>query len=1234
MVLTAGASTGAPAPPEAPEPPGHAGAAGGGGRLVTLVTGDRVLVGAGEPGRETVTMVPGPDSPSDAVQIRRAGDRTYVLPAAAQPFLAAGTLDPGLFDVTGLIAQGYGDEGRSTLPLIVQYADADAGARAAGRELPGGTVTGTLNSIDAVAVDQDKDTASQFWATFSQAAGAGARAGADAISHVWLDGTVRASLDESVPQIGAPQAWENGYAGAGAVIAILDTGVDATHPDLSGQVVAEQNFSMSDDTVDRFGHGTHVASIAAGTGAASDGGFRGVAPEARLISGKVLDDYGSGQMSDVIAGMEWAVEQGADVVNLSLSSEPTDGQDPAALAVDRLTEESGVLFVTSAGNAGPGRETVASPATANAALAVGAVDGDDVLAPFSSRGPRLTDGAVKPEITAPGVEITAARSTTLGDGGVGEPSDDPYLALDGTSMAAPHVAGAAAILAGQHPDWSASQLRAVLMSTAAPTPEISIYEQGAGRVDVAGATTVSVVPSEGELEFGYYRWPHDDIEPVTREVTYTNVSDAPVTVDVAVTTTGAEPPPEGSITVTPSELAIPAGGTATATVTVDATGLDPGNYEAAVVATDSQTQRSVRIPVGWFVEPEMYDVTVRLVDRAGAPASGEVEVVDVEQGSWTVEPVQDGSATLRLPPGTYSFGSFLYRAAADDRSREYTLVTEPEVEVTGPADVTLDAQGAAPVRTTVRGAESATPRWSQVGYARGRSEDELALVSSLETIGMDYALFATPTEPVTSGEFLFDAGARLEERPVRAEVPGASVEVEADYYVMSERVDGTLRLPVVDVGAAGPDELRQTSVEGMIALARRDPERDNGEQAADLEQAGAKAVLFYDSRTAGVRTEWMYPLADLPVIGISRASAAELSALLEAGPVELELTGSAVTPFVYDILVPTRGQIPERPEWRFRTTDFATIDVQFGAHVPMSNTSETRQGRSPSGNGIGGWMLPFVAAPSERTDHVLANDVTWWQEVLPHNADDGGPAWSEIPRTYRPRQRDDVRWMSPVATQTLPDRESADAVVERFGDSIWALFSAFVHDPGHVQIFGSPLEEYAMRLYRDDELLGEAADRGAAIDVPAGPGTFRLELDGRFEQPWWLYSTQVSSAWTFHSAGDDGDGERLPLLVADYDVPGADALGAVPADGPIRVDVGLRHQVGTPGVEIDEVELEVSYDGGESWTPAPLRGRGDRYTATLAAPDGAGDAVSLRLSAADVDGNRLEQTVVRAFGLR
>ena len=161
----------------------------------------------------------------------------------------------------------------------------------------------------------------------------------------------------------------------------------------------------------------------------------------------MLDDGGSGYDSSIIAGMEWAAHSGAKVVSMSLGGDPTDGTDPMSQAVNDLTAETGALFVVAAGNAGAAR-TVGSPGAAASALTVGAVDRDDNLAEFSSRGPRLGDNGLKPEITAPGVGIVAARAagTTMGT-----PVDDAYTTASGTSMATPHVAGAAAILAQEHP---------------------------------------------------------------------------------------------------------------------------------------------------------------------------------------------------------------------------------------------------------------------------------------------------------------------------------------------------------------------------------------------------------------------------------------------------------------------------------------------------------------------------------------------------------------------------------------------------------------------------------------------------------------------------------------------------------------------------------------------------------------------------------------------------------------
>ncbi|MGW8881772.1 S8 family serine peptidase, partial [Streptomyces mirabilis] len=137
------------------------------------------------------------------------------------------------------------------------------------------------------------------------------------------------------------------------------------------------------------------------------------------------------------------------------------------------------------------------------------------------RGPRVGDGAAKPDIAAPGVAIAAARAKGTS---MGKPVDDYYTSASGTSMATPHMAGAAAIIAQQHPDFTGRQIKALLMATAKDLGH-DLYAQGAGRVDVARAIDPKVIP-DANLNFGRAAYPH---APVTRKVTYTNVTDAPIT---------------------------------------------------------------------------------------------------------------------------------------------------------------------------------------------------------------------------------------------------------------------------------------------------------------------------------------------------------------------------------------------------------------------------------------------------------------------------------------------------------------------------------------------------------------------------------------------------------------------------------------------------------------------------------------------------------------------------------
>ncbi|HEU5110799.1 MAG TPA: S8 family serine peptidase, partial [Micromonosporaceae bacterium] len=403
--------------------PRGAGSAGTAAAVTTTTTVATVATAAQAPAargqRSTVTLITGDTvtmDGSDRIDVRRGEGRervrfvvehhrghTHVIPVDALPLLRADKLDKRLFDVTALVRYGY-DDRRADLPLIVAQPAGAAGARGRARPaVPAGVrVRRDLPGAGAVAARADrKDTA--VWRAIKDR-GTGA-----AVPKVWLDAKSRITLDVSVPSIGAPSAWRAGLTGEGVTVAVADTGVDGGHPDLAGKVAASRSFVSETDERDLHGHGTHVASTVAGSGAASGGRNSGVAPGARLVAAKVCDQFGFCPESAVIEGIQWAVEeQGADVVNLSLGGPDTPDLDPEEQAIERLTEQHGTLFVVAAGNSGAAR-TVDSPGSADAALTVGATDDGAALAPFSSQGPRVGDSALKPDITAPGVAIAAAR---------------------------------------------------------------------------------------------------------------------------------------------------------------------------------------------------------------------------------------------------------------------------------------------------------------------------------------------------------------------------------------------------------------------------------------------------------------------------------------------------------------------------------------------------------------------------------------------------------------------------------------------------------------------------------------------------------------------------------------------------------------------------------------------------------------------------------------------------------
>lgn len=544
----------------------------------------------------------------------------------------------------------------------------------------------------------------------------------------------------TAPYVGAVDAWNLGYTGQGITVAVIDTGTDYTHPDLAHAYGDYKGWDFVDDDNDpQEGpgqyHGTHVAGTIAANGL-----IKGIAPEAKLLTYRVLGPNG-GSTSDVVAGIELAVQDGADVMNLSLGNSLNAPDWATSIALDWAMAE-GVVAVTSNGNAGPDNWTVGSPGTSRDAISVGAtqlphtvyninlftsegveypssklmgvddtsklfnltgntyefvfvglgapedfegkdlegkialiqrgsytftsksqnaeangavgaiifnnvdeelnatgdfgiptfqlslVDGlkmlqeidngnntvtfsasaqdlDETIADFSSRGPAALTWMIKPDVSAPGVDIV---STYPGNS---------YASLQGTSMASPHVAGAAALLLQAHPDWSVEDVKAALMNTADilidPTTDEPYPHntQGAGALRIVEAIHTNTLVTPGSHSYGVFK--KDLGMQVERQhFTIKNLSDERKTYTFDVNFEGN---PEGINVSVSNNLRVKGNSTqqVNMVVTVDASKLTPGYYEGTITINDGE--KDIVLPTILFVgEPDYPRVQLGGID--------------------------------------------------------------------------------------------------------------------------------------------------------------------------------------------------------------------------------------------------------------------------------------------------------------------------------------------------------------------------------------------------------------------------------------------------------------------------------------------------------------------------------------------------------------------------------------------------------------------------------------------
>ncbi len=330
---------------------------------VTLITGDEVTVTLSE-GRTKVRSVKVADQGTTGHHTVVLDGSTYVYPPAVLPYIASGRLDKQLFNVTRLIADGYDDAQQRQPPadrplhrrgrrLVPDHEVGGFGLRAQAGQHRGRRRRGEAHTGPRLLV-----RAHQRPRCEAEVRASGVRRrhrhGAGSTGSVTADSGRFDRADRSAAGLGGGQ-----HRGRGARSRSWTAGADVGHPDLKGQVEATAGFVPGDAGVtDTVGHGTHVASTIAGTGAASTRGERGVASGARLAIGKVLNPRGEGQSSWIIAGMEWAARtERAKIASMSLGGSG-DGTDLLSQAVDALSAETGALFVVAPATSGPSPHSI------------------------------------------------------------------------------------------------------------------------------------------------------------------------------------------------------------------------------------------------------------------------------------------------------------------------------------------------------------------------------------------------------------------------------------------------------------------------------------------------------------------------------------------------------------------------------------------------------------------------------------------------------------------------------------------------------------------------------------------------------------------------------------------------------------------------------------------------------------------------------------------------------------
>ncbi len=1236
----------------------------------TLITGDKVVAFEDSKGALFGVRLLDENGTETLTSLQQQGENLYLIPPKAWPWIEQGSLDRELFNLTRMHKAGYDDASTPDLPLIIEYREGSLPKSALAATLPGAKLTARFEVIDSLAMRVSKSEIQELLTQLDATS---------AIQGVWLDAAVEAhkpfesrrnkhwwshfySTDEDAPTVpltGAYGATASAYDGSGVTVAVLDTGYDTTHPDLAGRVVASQSFVWPYTSVrDLNGHGTHTASTVAGTGVASDGRYAGMAPGADLLIAKVLGDNGSGSTSGILSAMQWAVDSGADIVNMSLGGSSYSCSGPLVEMVEALSDEA--LFVISAGNSFT-RETVGVPGCAPSALTVGAVDRQNNTATFSSRGPSPDGHSLKPDIASQGVNVIAAAS-----GGKGETA---YRALSGTSMAAPHVAGGAALLRQARPDLTPRQLKAVLTSAAART-DADVLEQGAGPMNVDRAIRQPVIAQPGQ-ELGLFT---DALNggAVRSEITIDNLSNEAIELNLSLTLTGEDgksPIPTKAAWLDIPRVTIAANSSAAVPIWINP---DIALHDSAYGTIGGRlvgerqgggTPVSLTVPVSYWVSPPMVDLTINAYDRHGKPAGypSKFYILNHEDSWAGTATFSNGSKTLSLPRGDYSIVSYImtydHQGNSGGLVRSAAMMAQLGQNIDQDTVITFDAGQAAPVEFVAD--QPTSPQGFSLGFTYGLSEDDMMRAGSVE-IAPDYVTELYGWSRGQDPHLYTFMNARALAPETRL-TTGSGTVIDYTKQGVAQTFHGSGSAEVVVVYDKGyQTDWDSHDIAGKVVLLEV-PYYLSSTSIKAIAERGAVGVIGARPSQDGRFKYNVHSLDSIPVVAVDGAQARALLAEAAQGPMTLSWSGIAPerSPYLYNLSNQSQGKIETgRLTFVPASADQGQADgllgkrklVQRDAHYYTQGsvrpvwTDMQAQLAGINPFFAGGTPLPLMT-PTTRTEYYSAGrEIAWTDIVMPRYTPRSAGALFEGARVYSRGKKADTSWFkAPRGGATMT---SGSALAYRDTNQLELALPNHGDAFGHDGINGQDSSTYFTSHINGEKVNPSNGalllpDETAQISLTTN---FALRYVGASSSSNEILGTEFLTEYRWFS--DSSLQGPQPILVPEIDLP-VSMANTLPAGVPVQARIGAITDLDGP-VDLSGVEVQYAYgdecriqgyvyqcqtlaDTNAPWHSAELLQRDGQWYATLPNAATPGQYVHLKVRLTGLQGSETEQTTVRAY---